>query len=182
MDGGRLALKFFNLDEEGMRRFARCLVEALRGGDIVSLEGHLGAGKTYLVREVARALGYTKPVTSPTFVLQKLYELPEPCNGIELIIHYDVYRLESYEELRDIGFEEVPPTAVTFVEWGRKFIEHFPQSAIRVGIAALTHSQRLVVMDIPEQRMNDFAVGLRTQEFMPELSGLNDISSELFES
>lgn len=182
MNDGRLALKFSSLDEEGVRRLARGTAEALRGGDIVSLEGPLGAGKTYFVREVARALGYSKPVTSPTFVLQKLYELPEPRNGIELIIHYDVYRLESYEELRDIGFEEVPPTAVAFVEWGKKFIEHFPPSAIRVGIATLSHSERFVVIDFPEQRMNDFAVGLRTQELMPEVSAMNDISSEWFDS
>ncbi|MCX7625460.1 MAG: tRNA (adenosine(37)-N6)-threonylcarbamoyltransferase complex ATPase subunit type 1 TsaE [Candidatus Sumerlaeaceae bacterium] len=173
-------ISLVNVDEEQMQALGRALAKALHARDIVSLEGSLGAGKTYLVREVAKALGYPHHVTSPTFVLQKLYALPEPRHGIDLIIHYDIYRLDSYDELREIGFEELPDGAVAFVEWGRKFIQHFPPSVVRIGIHGRGNEKRRVAIGASGDRIPKFIGALNDERLAPELSTSN-IIWELFD-
>jgi len=82
-------------------------------GDVVSLTGDLGAGKTTLVQGAAGALGVSEPVTSPTFIIVREYagELP--------VHHMDVYRLDRLQEVLDLGFEDLlDPQGVLFVEWG----------------------------------------------------------------
>jgi tRNA threonylcarbamoyladenosine biosynthesis protein TsaE len=92
---------------------ARTVGELLRAGDVVSLAGELGAGKTVFARGVARALGVTEPVVSPSFTIVREYDGRVP------LVHVDVYRLDTFQELHDLGFEEVVrDDAVTLVEWG----------------------------------------------------------------
>jgi tRNA threonylcarbamoyladenosine biosynthesis protein TsaE len=92
---------------------ARAVGELLRPGDVVSLVGELGAGKTVVARGVARALGVTELVVSPTFTIVREYEGRVP------LVHVDVYRIDAVQELHDLGFEEVVrDDAVTIVEWG----------------------------------------------------------------
>ena len=95
------------------RKLAASVAEALRPGDVVALTGELGAGKTCFVQGAAAALGVTDPVTSPSFVLRREYE------GTVPVLHMDIYRLETFQEIVDIGYEEVfDNTRVTFIEWG----------------------------------------------------------------
>ena len=92
---------------------ARAVGELLRPGDVISLVGELGAGKTVFARGVARALGVTELVVSPTFTIVREYEGRVP------LVHVDVYRIDAVQELHDLGFEEVVrDDAVTIVEWG----------------------------------------------------------------
>ena len=92
---------------------ARAVGELLRPGDVVSLVGELGAGKTVFARGVASALGVTELVVSPTFTIVREYEGRVP------LVHVDVYRIDAVQELHDLGFEEVVrDDAVTIVEWG----------------------------------------------------------------
>ncbi len=91
---------------------ARAIAELFVEGDVVALSGELGAGKTCFVQGVAQQFGVTDHVTSPTFVLVKLYEGRLP------ITHCDVYRLSMLRDVDDLGDEVMAPERVTFLEWG----------------------------------------------------------------
>jgi tRNA threonylcarbamoyladenosine biosynthesis protein TsaE len=97
---------------EATRAFGRELADTLQGGELVLLEGPLGAGKTSLAQGLAAGLGVAGAVTSPTFAL---------CNRLQgrlELHHYDLYRLESLERLLRIGVEDsLESGAVTLVEW-----------------------------------------------------------------
>jgi len=101
----------------------RALGAALAGccsaGDLVCLAGGLGSGKTTLAQGFASGLGVRGPVTSPTFTLVREYPVPEEPRGVALLLHADLYRLESLAEVADLGLPElVEDAAVALVEWG----------------------------------------------------------------
>ncbi len=106
--------------EAATRALARRLADVLEVGDVVLLEGGLGAGKTTFVRAAARALGVPEEeaVTSPTFALLHEYDARLP------LLHGDLYRLGHPDELVELGlFERLGRDAVAFLEWGARFAE-----------------------------------------------------------
>jgi tRNA threonylcarbamoyladenosine biosynthesis protein TsaE len=110
---------------------ARAVGELLRPGDVVSVAGGLGAGKTVFARGVARALGVTEPVVSPSFTIVREYEGRVP------LVHVDVYRIDRFQELHDLGFEELlRDDAVTLVEWGDVIDGMLPGERLDVRLAA----------------------------------------------
>ncbi len=105
------------------------LAPVLLPGDVVTLSGDLGAGKTTFVQGVASALGVTVQVTSPTFVIIHHYEGRFP------VVHMDVYRLDYIQEVLDLGFEELlQPDAVMLVEWGEALSPLLPRRYLDVEI------------------------------------------------
>lgn len=125
--GGSIDLVTRALDET--RKVAAALAELLVPGDVVSLTGDLGAGKTVFVQGAARALGVREPVVSPTFVLVREYRGEMP------IYHVDVYRLERLQEVHDLGFEDLlDPAGVVFVEWGDAIEALLPDSHLRIEL------------------------------------------------
>jgi len=117
--------------------------ELLRAGDVVSLVGDLGAGKTVFARGVARALGVTEPVVSPSFTIVREYDGRMP------LVHVDVYRIDSVQELYDLGFEElVRDDAVTLVEWGDMIDGLLPADRLDVRLApGDTDDERVVEIE-----------------------------------
>jgi len=101
----------------------------LRVGDLVVLSGDLGAGKTTITKGLARALGVTQPVTSPTFTIVQEYDGRVP------VAHVDVYRLNRIQELYDFGFEELLEGHVTIVEWGEAIALVLPRDRVDVRLA-----------------------------------------------
>jgi tRNA threonylcarbamoyladenosine biosynthesis protein TsaE len=115
---------------EDTRGIGGVVGSVLRAGDVVSLTGDLGAGKTCFVQGAALALGVTQPVLSPTFTLVREYEGRVP------IHHVDVYRLRRLQDVLDLGFEEmVDAGAVVFVEWGDAIEALLPLDHLDVRIA-----------------------------------------------
>ena len=127
--GGLIDLATGALDET--RKAAAAVAESPIPGDVVSLTGELGAGSTAFVQGAAKALGVDEPVTSPTFVLVRQYR------GAMPIYHVDVYRLDSLQEVIDLGFEDLlDPGGVVFVEWGDAIDALLPDSHLRVELRA----------------------------------------------
>ncbi len=103
----------------------------LVGGEVVSLEGPLGAGKTHFAKGVARGLGFAGDVSSPTFTLVQEYG-----GGRFPVVHFDFYRLEGVGELVNLGFEDyLDGSGVALIEWGDRFGgTGLPEGAMRVRI------------------------------------------------
>jgi N-acetylmuramate 1-kinase len=101
-------------DEEATRRFATDLAGVLEPGDIITLSGDLGAGKTTFARALIRHLAGDEAieVPSPTFTLVQSYELPR-----FTLVHADLYRVGNAAELAELGFDDAPDGAVVLIEW-----------------------------------------------------------------
>ncbi|MEI8360778.1 MAG: tRNA (adenosine(37)-N6)-threonylcarbamoyltransferase complex ATPase subunit type 1 TsaE [bacterium] len=89
----------------------------LKGGEVICLSGNLGAGKTAFSQGLAKGLGITKVINSPTFVIMKLYDAKQ--QTIKLLCHIDAYRLNSAKDLENIGALDYlyAPDCVTIIEW-----------------------------------------------------------------
>lgn len=101
-------------DPAAMTAMGARIARRLRAGDVVALEGELGAGKTTLARAVIAACGYRGEVPSPTFTLIETYDPPETCLPL---VHADFYRLDDPEEVRELGLAEYRRGAALLAEW-----------------------------------------------------------------
>lgn len=115
---------------EQTRALGAAIAGALRPGDVLSLTGELGAGKTCFVQGAARGLGVTQRVTSPSFVLRREYRGRVP------VLHLDVYRLDTLQQVEDLGYEEVlDRDHVTFIEWGDAMSPLLPPDHLEVELS-----------------------------------------------
>ncbi len=152
------------VDAGGTQTVGAALAAHLRPGDVVSLAGELGAGKTCLVQGVAEALHVPGRVTSPTFVLVRSYE------GRLRLVHVDVYRLDNLGDVLDLGDEVFAPDVVTFIEWGDAVVTVLPDDRLDVellladvdDLEATTRQVRLVAHGSWSARMADLRDDLGT--------------------
>ena len=115
------------------QKLAKEIVGNIKASDkglafVVAMHGDLGSGKTTFVKAVAKAFGIENTVTSPTFVIEKIYKLEN--QEFDNLIHIDAYRLKSGEELKTIGWEEVSknPKNIIFIEWPNNVEDILPES------------------------------------------------------
>jgi tRNA threonylcarbamoyladenosine biosynthesis protein TsaE len=119
---------------EETKRIAAALAEELTSGDVVTVSGELGSGKTTFVRGACRALGVEGPVTSPTYTIGHVYR------GRVLVSHLDLYRFEGMSDAEWGDLEDYFENAVVFVEWpeaGQGFVPA-PRAEIRLQHAGET--------------------------------------------
>lgn len=97
----------------------------LKKGDIIAMQGTLGAGKTTITKGIAQALGINETITSPTFCLISEYEGKMP------LYHMDVYRLDGAEDFANLGTEDMLyGEGVSIIEWSEKIMEELPHKTI----------------------------------------------------
>jgi len=147
-------------NEDDTRRLAEALAAAAGPGDVVALEGELGAGKTTLTRHLARALGVGPgvPVTSPTFTLANHYAAED----LE-IIHADLYRLDDAAEAAGIGVEEwLAGDRLVLVEWADRIPGILGDDLLRIRIEHRGGDARHFVLEATgpaSQELLDLAAG-----------------------
>lgn len=111
-------------------QIAEKLAQAAKPGDVYCLSGDLGVGKTVFTKGFAAGLGITEPVSSPTFTIVQIYE-----EGRLPFYHFDVYRVETIEEMEEIGYEDCfYGQGVCFVEWAELIKEILPENRVEIRI------------------------------------------------
>jgi len=115
-------------NESATRDLAWALAPHLRTGDIVALEGDLGAGKTAFARALIEALGSGEDVPSPTFTLLQTYETPAG-----RVVHFDLYRIGHADELVELGWDEAVADAIVLIEWARRAEGLLPASRLEIA-------------------------------------------------
>ena len=131
---------YTSLSPKATRDFARRLSGILTAGDVVLLQGDLGAGKTEFVKGLAEGFGVIERVTSPTFTLLNIYQ------GTLPLYHFDLYRLDEPEDLANIGFDEfIGGDGVAVIEWPDLFPTEMPTEYLQVDLSQGDHpTERLL--------------------------------------
>ena len=139
---------------EQMAQVGSAIAGQLEAGDIVLLKGELGAGKTTLTRSIAEHLG-VQGVTSPTFVISKIYPAPIP------LIHVDAYRLigEPYASFDDLDLDSHRATSITIIEWGSGFVERLSDEYLELSITfGADENSRILTFSCIGDRWNGFSL------------------------
>lgn len=123
-------MEYLTHSPEETEAVGEALAKGLKPDTVVALRGGLGMGKTAFTRGLARGLGYTGRVTSPTFTIVNEYSGKTP------LFHFDMYRLGSEDELFDIGWDDyLTRGGVCAVEWSERMADLLPEDAVIVSIA-----------------------------------------------
>ncbi|HEX7855535.1 MAG TPA: tRNA (adenosine(37)-N6)-threonylcarbamoyltransferase complex ATPase subunit type 1 TsaE [Sphingobium sp.] len=131
---------------EAMESFGAVLASRLRAGDIVALTGDLGAGKTTLTRGILRALGHEGDVPSPSFAIVQPYEPP----AVRLpVAHVDLYRLESADEVEELGLDEWLWDGALIVEWPDRLSAGLLALALGIDIHVTEEGARVLTVTVP---------------------------------
>ena len=140
-------MKKYNINNrEETEKVAQDLVSKLKSKTVIALIGNLGAGKTVFVKALAKELGVKENITSPTFVLMKVYNTKD--QNIKKLVHVDCYRLDSQEDLIDIGLGDYleEDNTLVAIEWADK-IFNLPINTIKVTIENKGEEKRKIIIE-----------------------------------
>ena len=125
------------------RDIGQSLARQLRAGDVLLLLGDLGAGKSELTRGIAKGLGVAGPVSSPSFTILNVYD-----DGAVPLYHFDWYRLNSEEELYEMGMDEyLGGDGIAVIEWPSQCPEAVPACHLAVHIAPVDEHTREITLE-----------------------------------
>ena len=130
------------------------LASLLQGGDVLAMNGPLGAGKTCLVRGIAQCLGIaTRDVSSPTFSILHEHAAGEQCRGIERVYHIDAYRLSGPEDLESIGWDEClsDVNGVLLIEWASRIEPALPSHAVHIDMNHQAETERCLRLHVGDE-------------------------------
>lgn len=153
-------VRFKSVSAEETVRFGEILGKLLTPGDVITLVGELGAGKTTLVKGIVRGLGVTdgRSVKSPTFALVHRYEGRIP------IYHFDAYRLEGAHEMLDIGSDEmIYGNGISIIEWADKVPECLPEEYLEITLLSVSESERTLEICCHGKRYNEIIHNIKAK-------------------
>ncbi len=134
--------KYISNSREETEKIGALFADSLKGGEVVAFIGGLGMGKTCFTRGLAKGLGFDGDVTSPTFAL-----INEYLGGRLNLYHFDMYRIESWEDLYSSGFfEYIEENGIVAVEWSENIENALPENTVFVEIKALEDEKREITI------------------------------------
>jgi tRNA threonylcarbamoyladenosine biosynthesis protein TsaE len=134
-------MEYISKSEKETAEIAASIIEKYPDIRIFGLIGDLGSGKTAFVRGVAKKLGVKQNITSPTFVIMKIYEALD-----RQLVHIDAYRLSSQEDLFSIGFEDLVSNSnsLIFIEWPERVFKTIPKNMRLINFSYLDENSRKI--------------------------------------
>ena len=149
---------------EQTRRLGVRLGELLRAGDLVCLEGTLGAGKTYLAQGIGRGCGVPESLISPTFTL--IHEYQRPHNG-QALYHVDLYRISNVQEAQEIGLDDYldDRAAITVIEWPERGEGLLPDARLWISLRHQKGNKRILLFSAQGARYEALLREFRKRAF-----------------
>lgn len=128
--------KHISNSEKQTLEIGKNFAKELKGGEIIGFTGDLGAGKTTLIKGIAKGLGIKQPITSPTFVILKNYPIKSK-NNLQEFVHIDAYRINSWQDLINIGIEDfLNQNTIILIEWAEKLNIKNLKNFIQIKLSA----------------------------------------------
>lgn len=159
-------VELISQNAQDTQRIGRSLGELLRGGELILLDGQLGAGKTTFTQGLAKGMNISAVVNSPTFTLLKEYR---PASDTQALYHFDLYRLDEPEEMIDLGFEEYfYGSGVCVVEWADKATDFWPAERLYVHLTALDGIGSNLKRNVLKRTLSFVATGSRYCELLKQ--------------
>ena len=155
------AFEFFSRSPDQTRRVGMRLGAILGKGDVVCLDGELGAGKTTLVQGMASGWGSTDPVSSPTYVIINLYRRTDE----EKFAHLDAYRLEGSGEAHALDIDELLATGPLVVEWAPKIQDTLPEDNLNLQLTYVEEEHRRMTFTANGEHYEDMLTTLQENMF-----------------
>jgi len=135
---------------DATRTFGKEFAAKLSGGDVVSLYGDLGSGKTQIVKGICLGLGVTQTVNSPTFIIVNEYS----SGRFPRIFHFDLYRMKTQDEILNMGFlDYIDSSSIVLIEWPERVEDLLPEGTIKIHIAHTVEEEnsRWIKLENPEK-------------------------------
>lgn len=135
--------KFFSRSEEETKEIAAALAKTLKGGEVIAYRGGMGMGKTLFTAALAKALGFNGAVSSPTFAIVNEYR-----GGRLPVFHFDMFRIESWEDLDSCGFfDYMEEKGVMAVEWSENIDSALDCDTIFITIEKISDNERKITVE-----------------------------------
>ncbi len=154
-------IEFFSRSPEQTRRIGMRLGGGLKAGDVICLQGNLGAGKTTFVQGLAQGWGSIDSVSSPTFILVNLYRR---ANGDQLF-HLDAYRIDSLPEGEELDFDSMTAEGALVIEWPERLGGLIPKERLWVDLEHVAEEHRQMRFNARGKRYDDLLDEMRQSMF-----------------
>ena len=136
-------MEFFSFSPKETENFAYNFAKTLQGGEVIAFLGGMGMGETHFTRGLAKGLGFTGDISSPTFAIVNEYR-----GGRLPLFHFDMYRIESWEDLDTSGFfDYMEENGVIAAEWSENIDGALPENTIYVTLEATGENSRKITVE-----------------------------------
>lgn len=130
------------------QQLGKDFTKQLKGGDVLALYGNLGSGKTTFIQGIAKGLGIENKIISPTFIIVRKYDLRFKIKDLRIknFYHIDLYRLESVNDLKSLGLDEIinDKSNIVAIEWPEKLEKFLPKKRIDLRFKYLLDDKRQI--------------------------------------